>query len=335
MKKSLVIILAVLFTASLVCVPVFADDGYYSARLYFPQAEANYFGFAKYEDSFNTHSWQDYRRPAAVVDGSTDVQYALGIPETYNGAYYGGLVLGVSTLGVTDGQYLSTAQYWVDPFEISWHFGQLANERPTIDRWRLSLRLMTPDGLTTCVGYTEWWEEGYLPEQYTLSIDTTFIPVFNDVTGSALALCWDYHCDVTDPAGGFDNTQTVRFYVKDKAVTFNYSTSRNPDIPIYKPPANQDAITENQELENELIEGVEGLDLEDNSSTLFDSIGTSIASFSDGLNFVRITLNLFIEDIPWVRDFVQVSLALGITATLLGLAGSIIGGATRRKGGKY
>lgn len=74
--------------------------------------------------------------------------------------------------------------------------------------------------------------------------------------------------------------------------------------------------------------------MENNSSTLFDSIGTSIATFSNGLNFARVSLNLFLEDIPWIRDFVQVSLALGITATLLGLAGSIIGSATRRKGGK-
>lgn len=117
-------------------------------------------------------------------------------------------------------------------------------------------------------------------------------------------------------------------------MTANYATQPDPNIPTYKSPANQDKVTENQELENELLDGVGDLDLENNSSTLFDSIGTSIASFSDGLNFVRITLNLFIEDIPWIRDFVQVSLALGITATLLGLAGSIIGAASRRKGGK-
>lgn len=335
MKKIIAFSLVFVFAFVAVCLPVSADtntDGIYTATLRFPVAETNYFGFALYETSFDNNSFQQYRAPSAVTDEVDTVQYVLGLPDSYNGTYYGALVLGVSSLG-TGGYFPHDSLYWSDPFKLSWQFGRLADSEATIDKWRLSLRMMTTSGITYVVA-TSPWVTGLLPNSYTLSVPKCRFTLNDDVDTSALVLCFDYHCDVTDPVGEFDNAQAVRFYVRDGGiVTLNYSLPTNPNAPNFSNPDNT-LLDQNSQLEGEVLEGVDGLELEDNSSTLFDSIGTSIATFSNGLNFARVSLNLFIEDIPWIRDFVQVSLALGITATLLGLAGSIIGSATRRKGGK-
>ena len=71
--------------------------------------------------------------------------------------------------------------------------------------------------------------------------------------------------------------------------------------------------------------------LESDVSGIFDNIGSSLNSFRGALMLCTQFLNRFLNN-TWFKPLVQISLSLGITASLLGIAGSIIGAASRGSG---
>lgn len=331
-----VALITVALAVSFFAIPVSAalgTDGVYRAELKFPVAELNYFGFALNPTSFDNNSFQQYRAPAAVVDENSmnAVQYALGLPASYNGTFYGAVILGVTSFGVEN--YSTANKYWVEPFTFSWQFGQLNNSMATVDRWRLTIRKMTPSGVTHVVGHTDW-VTGLFPATYSVNVPRTEIRLNEDITdASGLVLCFDYHADVTDPEGNFDNTQTVRYYVKDSIVTFCSSPPNNPNAPFFPAPSDQGVVEDNSALENEILESDTVQDLEQNIFELGSGLSSSLTGLMPGLTFCTSVLNRTLTWNQYLKPIFQISLSLGITASLLGIAGSIIGAAVKRKGG--
>lgn len=331
-----VVLITVAFAVSFFAIPVSAalgTDGVYRAELKFPVAELNYFGYAKNPTSFDKNSFKDYRPPAAVVDENSinSVQYAIGLPSSYNGAFYGAVVLGVTSFGVEN--YSTANKYWVEPFSFSWQFGQLNGSEGTVDRWRLTIRKMTGSGITHVVGFTEW-NVGFFPYTYTVNVPRTSIQLNEDVTdATGLVLCFDYHADVTDPSGDFDHSQTVRYYVKDSVVIFCSSPPNNPNSPFFPAPSDQGVVEDNSALENEILESDTVQDLEQNIFELGSGLSSSLTGLMPGLTFCTSVLNRTLTWNQYLKPIFQISLSLGITASLLGIAGSIIGAAVKRKGG--
>lgn len=330
-----VALITVALAVSFFAIPVSAElgsDGIFRAELAFPVAETNYFGFALNPTSFDNNSFQQYRAPSAVVDeNNNSVQYALGLPSSYNGTYFGALVLGVTSFGSTN--YSSNNKYWVEPFKLTWQFGQFNESVATVDKWRLSIRMMTSSGVTYIVGSTEW-TTGIFPSTYTVNIPATQIPLNSDVTGATgLVLCFDYHCDVTDPSGNFDNSQAVRFYVKDSVVVFCSSPPHNPNAPFFPAPSDQGVLEDNSALENEILNSDTVQDLEESIFELGSGLSSSLTGLMPGLTFCTSILNRTLTWNDYLRPVFQISLSLGITASLLGIAGSIIGAAAKRRRG--
>lgn len=322
-------LITVALTVSFFAIPVSAAD-VYRVVLNFPTPEVNYFGFVRHESSFDSNSFSTYRPASATVDLSSGVRYVFGVPDVYAGKGYMSVVIGFSSFGNSDGQYFSSDVFWTDPFTFNYTFDQLANSKGTTSRWRLALRQMTNDGITYIAGTSDWVSE-LNGDQASIDVPKTRIPLDSNVNCSGLALCIDFQFDVSDPNGEFDSTQAVNFNVVDGQVVCNYANQNSPDLPLYDGPTDTGKVDELDVLDQEVLAGVQ--DGMDTWNDLSGDLGNSLATFRSGLHFVTNILNIPLQDNIVIRDFVQICLSLGISASLLGIAGSIIGAAARRRHG--
>lgn len=341
-QKVCAILVTLFLCASFFAVPVSAADvsnGIYSETFNFPQVNANWFGFALKETSFNNNSFEDLRNPSYVSDPGSYINIEFKLPSSYVsdgvGNAYCSLILGESDFDQT--AFTVSNVFWVSPFTVSYRFDLPSG----IHQYRLSLRAVdSTSAVTKPIGYSDWvsFPGG---SSGKISVVDTLIPISEDVLFSeggykGVALCFEFYMESPDYNAVSDGGIYLRFEVVDGVVTANFSKTENPNIPSFTPPSGTDILDENSGLEQDILNSDTVQDLETNTAELFSSLDGSLLNFRDGILFATRCMNIYLvpasDEDGWFHDLVQISLALGIVATLLGITGSIIGAAVKRRG---
>lgn len=336
-----VALITVAFTVSFFAVPVSAlseADGIYSETFNFPTTNSRHFGFAKFETSFNSNTFEQLRDPSYVSDPGSYINFEFSLPSSYvvgdEGAAYCSLVLGESDFGQT--AFTTSNVFWVSPFTVKYRYDVPAG----IQKYRLSLRTIDSNSnISAPIGYSEWinFAGG---ASGTIEVGNTLIPISQDslISSGGIAgfvVCFEFYMTTASFNAAADGSIYLRFEVLDGVVTANFSKTENPNIPSFNPP-NSEIFDENLSLDEDILNSDTVQDLETNTAELFASLDGSILNFRDGISFVTRCMNLYLvprsESESWFHDIVQVALALGIVATLLGITGSIIGAAVKRRG---
>lgn len=148
-----------------------------------------------------------------------------------------------------------------------------------------------------------------------------------DIKSNSLCLCFEFVIDLTDDdfEVGFEST--------DFKIQFGSGVS--PNYPIYPPAPGGDDIGHLDSQEQQLIQDSQvgldaGLDVMQNTGDLITDLeaNLNLVAFTGALNNILNRLIL----IPGLSPLVNISLSLGLFASLFGLAASIISADDRRAG---
>lgn len=341
LKLISVVVLSVCLIVSFCSVPVLAlseADGIYSESFNFPTTNSSNFGFAKYEDSFNSNTFEQLRDPVYVSDPGNYINFEFSLPSSYvvgdEGIAYCSLVLGESDFGQT--AFTISNVFWVSPFTLKYRY----DVPSSIQKYRLSLRTIdSSSNISAPIGYSEWinFSGG---SSGTIQIGDTLIPISTDSFISeggisGFVVCFEFYMTTASFNATSNGSIYLRLEILDGVVTANFSKTENPKIPSFNPP-NSDILDESLSLEDDILNSDTVQDVETNTAELFASLDGSLLNFRDGILFVTRCLNIYLvptsDEDGWFHDLVQISLALGIVATLLGITGSIIGAAVKRRG---
>lgn len=327
LKLISVVVLTVCLIVSFCSVPVSAAEDYTSVVLHYPMAENHGLGYAKYETSFENNDWASLRHAVWFSDQTNYVDYEWTPPTTYDGKGFLSFYLGATSFD-TGGYFASAGSLWVDPFKFTYDWNI---ERAAFLRYRISVRSMLDGAPTVIVGRSSW-VDGYYTANSFIDVPRTFVTLPNTVTAAGLGLFIDFEFS-------YDSAESLYITtgILDNAVNFNYAPNGLPaSIPQYTEPSGTDIVDENSSLEQDILNSDTVQDVETNTVELFASLDGSLLNFRDGVLFVTRCLNIYLvptsDEDGWFHDLVQISLALGIVATLLGITGSIIGAAVKRRG---
>ncbi len=117
----------------------------------------------------------------------------------------------------------------------------------------------------------------------------------------------------------------------DNMFTISYGDIRSPDYPNYSPPDDTGILDMNSK-EDALLSGTEAGLNDFNSSVL--GLGDALASSVRGMTYVQRVMNDLFTYLPSINVVVQISLACGMIAFLLGLASTIVRRIQSKGGGK-
>lgn len=119
----------------------------------------------------------------------------------------------------------------------------------------------------------------------------------------------------------------TRFYLKQ--ISVGYGNSSSPEAPSYSAP-DGGTVEKLEDVENELNEGTsDGMEI---GQETISNVGINFANFQKGLLLCSRVMTSFMDNVPLLAIVVQISLSLGLIATLVGLAGAIVSAAERRAG---
>lgn len=173
------------------------------------------------------------------------------------------------------------------------------------------------------VAATDILEIDFTSKNKFLSYPQLFFKIIQNTKPSDdLCLCVEFYATLQG-----DDIGKITFSVSDFTVKFG--VGKSPDYPIYPAPdsGNMGSLdsTESQ-LQDSASAGL------NESAELFGSLSTNLNGF--GSSIMRVTrLMISLGDkIPYLKLIVNISLALGLFASLLGLAGSIVSAADRKAG---
>lgn len=147
--------------------------------------------------------------------------------------------------------------------------------------------------------------------------------VINDsVSAIGLVLCLDV-------SGSSMNSTNQIIGIFEDVFTLHYANGSDPNLPSYAPPnsGNTGSLdsTESQ-LQNNASAGLNQTD------EIFSSVSTNINGFATSFLRIARLMTRLGDKVPYLNIVVQLSLALGLFASLLGLAGSIVSAADRKAG---
>lgn len=234
---------------------------------------------------------------------------------------------GVNTYGASD-------TIWCEPFSFKL---LLPTEYSTTTYFRIALREVdSGNSIGGRVGSSDWINislsnapSNDFGSSFDVTIPRTYIRIYNGGNYEGLSVHLEFQCASMDNAMGIGSNQSN--------LTIFYGVGSSPNYPTFTPPdtaiVNEVKALDDQVLNNSVVSS-----LEVNTEDLFSNIGSSLPMFVDGIKFASERLNMFFNtpnnNLLWFRHFIQISLALGIAASLLGIAASIIGAATRGGGKK-
>lgn len=334
-------LITVSLAVSFFAIPVSAADGdLYSATFTFPilAEDLTYFRWADYVGAnlgLNNATWNSLYPPTAVrITQDQSVIYYWnwdsGRETDRAGAcsiFIGRSQFGVNTYGASD-------TIWCEPFTFN---VILDNEFSDASSVRISLRSVdSGNSIGKCVGYSDWLSISAINSPATdfasvfnITIPRTYIRIVNPGNYEGLSVHLDFQCSSMDSVLGLGSGSS--------ALSIFYGVGSSPNYPTFTPPDTA-IINEVTQLDNEVLSSSSIANLETDTVTLFDSIGYSLTIFRSGIKFASARLMAWFESptsyLEWFRHFIQISLALGIAASLLGIAASIIGAATRGGGKK-
>lgn len=323
-KQKVISILACVFLlASFFAIPVSAADDVYKVTFEYPDPtiidQLQYIaGITSTETYLTNGPYWNFYNPVSASATADYGQFRFTVPDGFDTDVYVGAYVGRSKFDLST--YSTSDTVWIDPCKVDFRiFGG-----STLYAFRFSLRQFTDDvTITNVVGHSDWTIVNLYSSNdlQSVSVPQTAINMIQGGDFYGLGLFIDMYF--------YQPTPTFYFGIGYNSVTVNYSQILTPNTPIYPPPDSGD-------LGN--LESAEGQLMDSNTAGL-DAANNAFLSFADnlvsfGLVFTRISmmLNRFVNGVPLVSVLVWISLSLGLFASLLGLAGAIVGAADRKAG---
>ena len=333
-QKVISILAGVFLLASFFVMPVAAADDYYTAVFGWPHLgvddtsfNTNFFSYCRWEDSLNSKDWDD------LLDPTTDFYWASGDslantgygyrwtwPSSYGNSGYISFYLGSSAFGTSS--YVPEDTVWVDPLEL---LLILPDGYTSAFRYRYSFRETTSgNDIGKVVGYSEWVDfRATAYDAWTevpISIPRTTMTITTGGVYDGLAFFLEFECNSMNSSMGLG--------MDEYGVSVNYGKGHSPNYPVYGSPSGSNEIGDLGSKEDALLSGTEEGQYQANQ--YFSNAPSFILpNFAAGIVAITNVMSKFMR-IGNIGDIVTMSLSLGLFATLLGLAASIVGAADRR-----
>jgi len=338
LKFATVFVLAVSLVVSFFAVPVSAADGDLSTHTFnFPLLSEDllYFRWTDYVGAnagLNNSSWDSMNPPqsATVYDDDSVVyvwDWASGNENDRVGAC--SIFIGRSKFGVNS--YSASDTIWCDPFSF---YLIIPRDYSGATYFRISLRAVEgQSSIGKRVGSSDWIKisasNNGSVSKFKISVPRTFIRIHEAGDYTGLSVHLEFQCSSLNSIIGLGSAQS--------ALTIHYGVGSSPNFPVYAPP-DTTIVEELGQIEDEILSNTTIVSVESQMETIFSNLGSSLTIFVDGVKFASNCLNAFFDPptstLAWFRNFIQISLALGIAASLLGIAASIIGAASGGRKGK-
>lgn len=319
-------LITVSLAVSFFAIPVSAASQLYSVTFEFPvqAADSQYFRYWDTVTGANNREWDELGDSSRGIydpdSGSVTYYWNWNVVDSTDNSGWCSFFIGRSNFGgVTS--YSAGDTIWNDPFTFTLY---LPTRYSNATYMRLALReVYGGSTIGKRVGNTSWYnidiynngQTGGNVHSITFPRDQFTITESGQYDGLSVHI--EFQCASMDPEMGIGSNQS--------ALTMYYGAGIDPNYPTYQPPDNS-VFVEDDQLNNEVMNQIGSL--ESDVSGIFDNIGSSLSNFRGALILCTQILNRFIDSTHF-KPIIQISLALGITASLLGIAGSIIGAASR------
>lgn len=336
-QKYISIFLSVLLIAVFLCVPyVSAADDYFQTTISYFHGDTLEVNMVKYHhdiEHFIETDWNDLP--------SVDSTYAWEDPTNslYNGCGAEwrwptgdttGIVsfcLGRSRFGSGEGYgngFSSSDTIWTEPFQLAIC---LPEQYTGTTYFRICFRDVTEGGtIGTYVG-TSGWHSQFSTSNPT---DTASYWVY-DIPSYEMKILkpGDYYGLSVHIEFMCNSMNSMSIGLSDGGITINYGRGSSPNYPIYPSPdtgAEDDFFQQGDEIIDDYVnDGFDAFKEEFNNFVV-------PAEMLQGLTVVSRLTTLLVSNIPGMSVLVMFSLLVGTLACALGLAGSIVGAASRLAG---
>ena len=327
-QKVFATLIACLLCASFFVVPVSAETQY-DFSIYAPEYSDNYYfrvidGDINYTNLLNQRTWWHMDEPEAVMyyDDEDYTVYDFYIPNSKNNGLCA-VWLGNFRIA-EEHRYQTSDTIWIDPGRLL-----LGSDRDyfSVNYMRFSLRYVTSTGVQAVFAATDWQSIsiGSFNERLVeIEYPRMNFEIYDNCTAIGLVLCVDF------AVSALDGSTEKMIVVTPNDFKIHYSVGTGPNTPIYPAP-DQGNIGQMESAEDQLMQGGQaGIDAGADTFTQFTqefnqpSLARCFVKISD--IFVRLS------GLPQMNTLVHISLSLGLFASLLGLAGSIVSAADRKAG---
>lgn len=319
-------LITVTLAVSFISIPVSAEGTYLSKTFRFPvlSPEYSYFRVTDTVAELDDGTWNDFAfaENIDVFEDRAVFYWDWSRANSYDEKGAISLYIGRSTFDVAN--YQKSDNITFDDFNMKI---MLPAASTNVTAFRVSLRAMTEGGTITKRVASSPWQ--------LIDADSTAANQTFDVTIPGRRINVVYPGDFYGLSVHLEFQVNSGLYVGlglfDDDIVITYRQGYTPDMPLYDDPINMDGIQDNYYDEQQIRDEVSGT-LEDLTTELDSNFSSSISNWRAGIKFATSCLTPGI-DITWFTDVVQISLSLGIAASLLGIAASIIGASTRRHRG--
>ena len=286
-----------LVLAVLLSIPVFAEESWKNIVLSTDEMNTT----AMYYPGENTALQYDLEVSSQTSSSTTWIVPAIS---EYNSRIYFFTDFPVS-FNVSDGDIV-----FIDSFLLKWYIGGANN---FIYRYRVCMG----DFAVQPEYFTQWYNAPYSSGNSTLSVQVPDITI--DITSDVTIGSFFIEFQMYHPIEG-------SFSLYNFSTRVGYGNPSSPEAPGYTKP-DGGAIDDYHDLEQGVLNDTEsGMNA---ANSIFGGFVDNIFGFVSGLLFVSELMGLFIVKVPVVGLLIQISLALGLFAVLVGLSGSIIGAKER------
>lgn len=334
-QKVFATLIACLLCASFFVVPVSAETQY-DFSLYAPEYSDNYY-FRVTRGNKDDSQWLDFLNWISMDSAVSTMYYDddeatffdFYMPNVSSAGSSANEALCAVFLGnfriAEEARYQESDTVWIDAGRFI-----LGSDRKNfnVNNMRFSLRAITDSGISIVIASTDWQSISIGssgPRMKEIDYPRMNFTFNQNYTALGLVLCVDFAVSATDP------TTEKMILMCPNDFKIHYTQGLGPNTPIYPAP-DQGNIGQMESAEDQLMQG---------GQAGLDAGADTFRDFADAFNshpnlarcFVKIS-DIFVRlsGLPQMNTLVHISLSLGLFASLLGLAGSIVSAADRKAG---
>lgn len=211
---------------------------------------------------------------------------------------------------------------WVIPFSFSAKSGDVLKINTSFEGWShtgfdtMTVKISTSDGVLTQVGSFSNASGSAADSYYRFPIDLNYT-FSSDCTINTIV--FSAHISVVN--GGTINLMNTDF-------SLISGSSSSPEYPSYTPPSDGGSVSDLGAAESSLTDSAQ--DGIDKAGAAFAGVDNNLSGYLNGLLMCSRIMGAAMTKLPWLGSVIEISLALGLFASLLGLAAALIGASDRR-----
>jgi hypothetical protein len=145
--------------------------------------------------------------------------------------------------------------------------------------------------------------------------------------GSVVQLRFAFYMVDYSLSTGTDYFSAGNFILQNQPFAVSCGDPNSPNAPAYNKP-DGGSVSDLGSAEDSLVSGAQ--DGIDKAGEAFSSVDTNLAAYINGLLMCSKIMGAAMTKMPWLGTVIEISLALGLFASLLGLAAALIGASDRR-----